>query len=77
MSMTWRRGAALVLAGLGVVLGASACAIWFVSSAHGHGLAAPDQRAIVGLSVGCVSCLVAAGVLHSRQPRAAPDEESR
>lgn len=75
--MTRRRGAALVLAGLRVVLGASACAIWFVSSAHGHGLAAPDQRAIAGLSVGCVLCLVTAGVLHNRGLRAAPDEESR
>ncbi len=59
---------ALLLA-LAAVLGLVAYAIWFVSDAHGHGLAYPDRRAIILLTVTSAIALGVGVVLFVRRPR--------
>ncbi|MDH3272178.1 MAG: hypothetical protein OEN56_12640 [Gemmatimonadota bacterium] len=50
----------LLSAVVAVLCFAAAAAIWFVSDAHGHGLATGDRRAIIGLSLAGALSIIAA-----------------
>jgi len=52
-----------VFLGFALLLGLLAAAIWFISAAHGHGLASGDRKAITVLTLGSVASL-AASVLN-------------
>jgi hypothetical protein len=57
----------IILLALAVALGLMAWAIWFISDAHGHGLASADRRAIIVLTVASATALVSAVALFVRR----------
>ncbi len=52
----------LALLAVAILTGPAAYALWFVSGAHGHGLASTDRAAIFGLSSASALSLVGAYV---------------